>query len=345
MKIVKIGIGLSALAFLLLSISVLHASLPPVKSEGGNPDLYSYFATTVPTIDGVFGSGEWQAPWQTITMDGLSFDLRIINDDRFLYMAFSTPDTTLNDNDGLWLYFDEDEMFPEPSYRNHDHLLTGYSEDMKHSRADGYFADNYYPPPPGGWLLDSGLPGGTDDGETAWGFITPDPGPGHWLIEVKLPLKSSDRLDLNARSGVILGLHIHYFDHSIATSYFWPSGSINIDATTWGNLWTSKTYGASVPHAHDVPGQWVAYLGLMNTGTSASTVVFSFYDDLGNLLGVTTIPLNPNAHYGNWVRVILGAPSFVGSIYITSNQPFCGQLNQHDAAMTQFAMYPFIGTN
>jgi len=95
----------------------------------------------------------------------------------------------------------------------------------------------------------------------------------------------------------------------------------------------SGCHSVFVPHVHDDGSNWVGFLGLANTGDTAATITFEFYDDYGNLKGSTAITLNPNAHYGRFINEIYGG-SFVGAIKITSDQPFSGSYSQRNPSKT-----------
>jgi len=344
MKISKRTILVSLIGFCLASFILMSIPSSSPHAPGVSP-LYSSMRQKIPTLGGGLGT-DWTDAWTgTITMQKIgTTTTQIANvyvkmDHRFIWIGLKIPDTT------------PDRPWPVMHYHTIIFLLDSRHDGVLFVPGDGHDHDDYkvfttgitvYPNPydkfwdGSNWADDMWQPCGSNDGECG---LYHD---GSYMqIEAILPIDSLDRYDATlSRWNSSVGLCIEYWDGG--DRWVWPPSQTDIstDPSVWGDLWTRVVFGATVPHAYDVPGQWVAYLGLMNTGTSASTIVFSFYDDLGNLLGVTTISLNPGAHYGNYVRLILGA-NFVGSIYITSNQPFSGQLNQHDAAGTQMGVYPF----
>jgi len=354
MKISRRIILVSLIGFCLVLVAFTNIPLASPHATGVSP-LYASMLQKIPTLGGGLGT-DWTDAWTgTITMQKIGTtttqpaNVYVKMDHRFIWIGLKIPDTT-------------------PTTTWHWHT-TIFFIDSSHDGVlfvpgDRYAHDDYkvfttgviiYPPTldffwdGSSWYPDIWAPfPGSNDGNC--GFYHDG---SYMQIEAILPIDSLDRYDAAlSRWNSIVGLCIEYWDGGMAPNiWVWPLAGpaqpqpdISSRPDLWGDLWTKAVFGATVPHAHDVPGQWISFLGLVNTGTRTSTVVFGFYDDLGNLLAVRTITLNPSAHYGNYVRLILGPPPwgtpFVGSIVIWSDQPFEGTLNTHDAAMTQMGVYP-----
>jgi len=260
------------------------------------------------------------------TLDTWTVEINFWNDGSNLYVKFDCPDATPAPGDSLWLAFGW-------SYPYRAHVLARGVPDL----------DGYWDYDTSTWIPDTTHPGHTVDSDDSW-----ETSGGRTIVYGTIPLNGRDTLDLQVPPGRELGLYIGYADATFAL-YAWPPGSapyVNYwsgPTDNWGELWTMKVYTAVVPHAADEPGGWIGYLGLMNNGLETATVCFRFYDSAGNEVSEAIWTVPPRAHFGEYVRNIAGVGSFSGSIYITSDEPFSGQLNQHDAGLVSFAIYQFSG--
>lgn len=332
LKGISIVLGFSVL------LLAMMARVPVTEQHVSDAVLYSFmYGTEGTTYDVTMGKVGTSNTW--------TVKINFWNDGRNLYVKFDCPDATVNDEDRLLLCFDqEDARYP------YDLMHDGYLSADYGSWEDAHL---FYRTPPwdqdlywsgSDWVWDVYVPGHTLDLSDSWNTAG-----GRTIVSGTMPLNGRDTLDLNVKSGAVLGLYMRYYDAGSAATYVWPTGSAPyVDfttgpATNWGDLWTMKVYTAVAPHAADEPGHWIAFLGLMNNGLEIATVYFQFYDSTGTEVSHATRTLASKAHFGDYARTIAGVGSFSGSMAITSDQPFTGQLNQHDAAITLFAIYPFTG--
>jgi len=349
-------------------------------SEGSNTlyadeTLYSYMLGAVDVvINGIMAAGEWDdAYYKNIWLtreDSLSTGRNayvwIMNDAQYLYIAINFTQYAQDYGDWIWLYFDED----------HHHSLTrasnpqGIHSDTRVRQLESedrkgrlLYGPIKWPPPVwatdafwnGTWVneaLSGGLiplptppdptPTGTVDFQSAWGYDSINQ---MQTVEWKIPLDSLDMFDINVKSGGILGLYIEIYDAGhFVNGYQWPKPSAvgiwNTSAYQWGDLWTTKTFSASIPHVHDDVTGWRAYLGVQNTGTKSSTVVFRFSDGY-----VAEKTLISGEHMGDFVKGLHGGTNFVGSILVYSDQPFTALLNQRKATEQLMGQTVYIGEN
>lgn len=334
LKGISIVLGFSVL------LLAMMARVPVTEQHVSGAVLYSFmYGTAGTTYDVTMGKLGTSNTW--------TVKINFWNDGRNLYIKFDCPDATSSSEDYLWLSFDQEDV-RYPYDLMHDGYLSagdyGSWEDARRlGRIPANDGDLYWRG--SDWAWDVDVPGHTQD-LSGVGWFTYSEGRTH--VFGTMPLNGRDTLDLNVRSGAFLGLYMRYYDAGSAATYVWPTGSapyldFGRDPAHWGDLWTMKVYTAVAPHAADEPGHWIAFLGLMNNGLLPATVYFQFYDSTGTEVSHATRTLASKAHFGDYARTIAGVGSFSGSIAITSNQPFTGQLNQHDAAITLFAIYPFTG--
>jgi len=312
------------------------AQVPVTEQHVLGAVLYSYMIGTVQ-------AAHEETMGKVGTSETWTVNINFWNDGSTLYFMFICPDATAGSHDWLQFSLDQEDL-ASPCNLFHDGALVsgtlGSWEDghfFSRGMADGdYYWDGY-------WSADTEVPGHTLDQSDSWSTSA-----GWTTVLGTIPLNGHDTLDLNVKSGAVLGLYIGYDDDATEGFYVWPMGSAPYtdyytDPTEWGDLWTEKVYTAVVPHAADEPGAWIAYLGLMNNGLETARVYFQFYDGAGNEVSHATETVPSRAHFGEYVRNIPGFRSFSGSIVITSDQPFTGQLNQHRATLASFAMFPFTG--
>ena len=272
-----ISIALSC-SILLLAIM---AQVPVTEQHVTDASVYSFmFGTVGTTYDLTMGKKGTSETWTA--------KINFWNDGSFLYVKFDCPDNTVNDGDFLLLCFDQEDV-RYPYDLMHDGYLSageyGSWEDAHRlGRGPGWDGDMYWEGSDFNW--DTGVPGHTNDFYDSWSTAG-----GRTIVDGTIPLNGRDTLDLNVRSGAVLGLYIFYRDAGQPphADYVWPAGSAPYEdfrtgpATEWGDLWTMKVYTAVVPHAADEPGAWIGYLGLINNGLKDATVSFLFYSSAGLL--------------------------------------------------------------
>lgn len=346
-------------------------------SEGSNtlyPDetLYSNFrGATIVSIDGTLGPG-WNAYGYHKEIGLMREDMAfvrnahiwIMNDAQYLYIALNFTQYQQDNGDRIWLYFDEnhnhglDSVSSPSSQSTDDRARQWISDDVKSRLLWGgliiqpYIWDGFWN---GTWVtedyrggfiifppLPDPTPTGTVDFDVAFSF---DAGDEEQIVEWMIPLDSLDRFDINCKSGNMLGLYIVIYDAdpSYEMYYMWPhpsaAGTLETQPWNWGDLWTTKVFSASIPHAHDDVGTWRAYLGVQNTGTKESTVVFVFDD------WVSEETVAAGGSTAGFVKDFHGGTDYVGPILIYSDQPFTALMNQRNAASTIIGQTTYVGEN
>ena len=341
------------------------------EKNKGSHTLWSYMAPAViVAIDGTLGPG-WDAHAYktTITMreiggaGTMDATIWIMNDAQYLYIALSYPDSTASRNDGIRIYLDEenDGNLRDPYSTSGDSCDAEYrdawSEDYKRvtwgtailpgvlrtMRSDYYWGGS-------DWMLDgtdyfvivgSIPPTGTLDFDAAMKNDGSS-----WNYELRIPLNSQDRYDLNVNSGDVLGIYImaYWAQTDVLWAYGDPDGGQtgndeSENPWNWDTLMTKKVFSASISHAHD-GGGWVAYVGVQNTGTKPSKVVFKFSDGY-----VTDRTVAAGAEIGDFVSNFHGGTPFVGAIHVYSDQPFTALMNQRNAGSTVMGQTTYVGEN
>ncbi len=153
-----------------------------------------------PTIDGVWGPGEWaaaaQAPIFPNALPGST--LLVMNDDRNLYIAASVTDPTLSSADILDIQFDNQRNgVPDDG---DDDLTVG---------GDGWFGDAHFEVTVGSWGMGDLVIHGAGSVGHAGGVN---------FFEISHPLNSGDPDDMAVRAGESLGVCVIYFWDGAATS-------------------------------------------------------------------------------------------------------------------------------
>ena len=303
-----------ALLAIALIIGVLAVQVPSSESaaNGSHNTLYSRMLMMPVTVDGVIGTSEWADAYRTnisIGTDPLisSSEIWIKNDESYLYMAIKFAGVA----EGIAFYFDEE----------HDHQLTNYGEDQKWfvltPIIQGWFDGSWIEAE---WRGDDDLsPTGLQGPFLgAWTYSAR-----LWNLEWKMPLDSPDPLDLNVESGSTLGFMIDTFRLGV-----YPAGANAHNAGTWDDLFVKRVYSAAVPFVHSDGVGAEAYLSVVNTGMDTSIILLRFYNRTGSLVGyVGGLFGVPQARYGGYVENLFYDP-FVGSIIVTSDQPFSHALDQ-----------------
>lgn len=205
-----------------------------VSTNAHNPgfEIYSPWATSPPTIDGILSSGEWENAWTANIADtGIvsNVTLYVMNDAQYLYLAVDDEnDTTCFADSGaqLGIYFDD-----EPAGA-HDGAWT-YSECPS---GEGNF-----------WLNPGTSPSqfsGIIQGAYRCTVVSPVSGvlkefsnaSGHLQYEVAIDLEESP-LKADTLGGDTFGFRIYVYDQD-ADKFdgFWPLGASWTDPSTYGDL-------------------------------------------------------------------------------------------------------------
>ena len=206
----------------------MFSSLTAKISSHSGDIVESDYLLVLPRIDGTVDSIEWSdARHYTISS---IMEMYIKNDETDLYLAFIVSDVE-NWNDALYLFFDEGQGGGE-----HDGKFTFGDEDFKWSSAWGGFEDLFWEGVLPAWFEPDRDYNGSIDGRAAWDYYAD-----HWEIEWKLPLDSSDELDINVVAGTTVGMRIAYWDEEdFLYSVVWPEGSNRALPQTYGDLHLSS---------------------------------------------------------------------------------------------------------
>lgn len=217
---------------LMLALTLMVSSVCLIVSTGAHKpgfEIYSAWATSPPTIDGIISGGEWEDAWNAnIANTGVvsNVTLYVMNDERYLYLAVDDEnDTTCLVDSGaeLCIYFDD-----EP--------------------AGAHDGDWTYTECPSGegrlWIWPGTNPAeftGCKQGKE-WCTRAPVLGvlkaatntTGHVQYEVAVDLKESP---LKGSPGNTFGLRIYVRDPD-GNKYdgYWPLGAVWDDPSTYGNF-------------------------------------------------------------------------------------------------------------
>ena len=223
---------------------VLALALPGIAQAHHNPpvDFQAATAATIPTIDGVIGTGEWSdTSAYDVTIAGLPGTVRFKHDADFLYVAL-----TMTDNSGgskeMGAFFDD----------NHDGIKDPGEDVMLGFASPFSFGADYY-------YSSAGAAGATHYADTSTDGTNP-PGDGTDDIvgagqvagsdisfELRHPLCSDDTAhDFCLTPGDTVGVDLMYVINQ--TGFMYPGASAN-DPSDWADLTLSA---APAPAGHIV---------------------------------------------------------------------------------------------
>jgi len=291
--------------------------------------LQSNMLTKIPTLGGgINPATDWSDAWQesyTVQQIGgastFVITVWIKNDENQLYIAIRTPDTSNSGGqDAIRLFFDEDhdgaiDSVNEGGWAGEDAKLAYGSNPT--SLYDYY----YYTPL--SLNLDSSYDGAVG------GYFTGS----YWEWELRIPLSSPDNLDLNVKSGAVLGLRIEVYKDGVPYQYPENAGVDSyFSPSDWADLGTARVFQAVIPWAHDDVATWVAFLTVRNLAPVSSTVALQFDDGT-----IVTVGLGAEARDARYVRDWRGAATYIGSIKMWSDRSFCALMNQRNAASTMIS--------
>jgi len=326
----------SALLVAILAVGFLAAMTQRAVEHETPLSIYtlqSKMLTKIPALGGgIDPATDWSDAWPSTSGQSLtvrqvgdtptfSITVWIKNDENQLYIAIKVPDTSdSGSGDRINLCFDED----------HDGAIDTVNaggwggEDIKfaYGNSPTTLIDWYY------ITASSAGPDSSVDGAVGGSFTG-----SYWEWELRIPLSSPDNLDLNVKSGAMLGLSIGVMKDNVY--YLYPENA-GVDSAyspaDWADLDTARVFQAVIPWAHDDVATWVAFLTVRNLAPVSSTVVLKFDDGT-----ITTVSLSGEARDARYVRDWRGAASYIGSIKMWSDRAFCALMNQRNAASTMIS--------
>ena len=217
------GIVAIAIAFALIAAMMVM----PAAAHYPGAVINSNWATTIPTIDGVKSTGEWDDAWSdTVSMNPavgtspLEVPLWVKNDGTNLYLAYDVPDTT-DDNDLFGILFD-----------NHNDCENGT---MVEGPGDEWKAIDPHNVLGAGTFVDGYLQFANIDavqngiGTGVWSA-------NKWFFEFEVPLNSGDSQDISALQGETIGFLFVHCQMDLAQEYYWPTTVFIGRAEEFGDL-------------------------------------------------------------------------------------------------------------
>jgi hypothetical protein len=279
--------------------------IPPVRANNGEV-IVSNIAMISPTIDGSLVD-EWEdAHHNLITLVGVGeitpVDIFVKNDGGSLYLALRIPDSSMNDL--LVLRFQGEEG----------------PWDAKMSQASQEPWDMYWDGD--SWEFDSSM----IDVLVEWGWHTD-----HWIVEWKIPLKSSDLHDMRVNAGETIKLGIQYGDTS---SYIYPSQYNSEDPNTWATLDTTPALTKLPSLSSQVVGITPVIDGILETGWKEAYhhEIALHGSDNTTLISIQVYIMNNKdfLYFGFWIPDITPSPGDVLSLLF--DQGVAG--NDYDGVLT-----------
>jgi uncharacterized repeat protein (TIGR01451 family) len=259
----------------------------PADPAGTGGDITSYWATSVPVIDGAINPGEWD---DALTMDihdsGVASQpvyMYVKNDGQYLYIAFEDlNDTTIASGnfDQNGIYFDDEGGTPPILY---DNIWTN-STCNTYPNGEGNF-----------WFGDFGSDTSVwrewVAGPTACSNIfspanvnsVPGTTGGHRSYEMRIDLANA-ALQADPSAGHIFGYYVYVEDYDTGVNNgVWPSAPVFNDPGTYGNL-----HLASSAAANDMP--WLFEHPVSGTVDADSTFPVDVTFDASDAITEVTQP-------------------------------------------------------
>jgi hypothetical protein len=206
---------------LMLALMLSPALLMIAKAEAYNSNyqINAVFGST-PVIDGSIGASEW-ADASMVTFNNTVAYLK--QDGKSLYVALSVVDTTVNASDGIGLCIDKNN---DGGNVKADDFAVGIFRNGTRMELQG----NSTTGPEWATVLPSGWEAAMTSNATGW------------QAEFNI---SYSKIGVTAGQAITVGVAPDSYDAQVNLNYYWPSyisGSEILDATNWGNLYSSQQW-------------------------------------------------------------------------------------------------------